>query len=62
MNLQSTKPIVIYEDIPEAEVLSLLKETSSRHNPMIVAFSVIALIVLLFIGVRVAVRVLKLMA
>lgn len=62
MNLQSTKPIVIYEDLPEAEVLSMLEESRSRHNPMIVAFSVIALIVLLFIGVRVAVRVLKLMA
>jgi CBS domain-containing protein len=62
MDIQTRDPIVIYEDIPESEVISMLKEVNNKHRPLVVIFSVIVLIALLFIGVRLGVRLLKLMS
>lgn len=62
MKLQTKDPIVIYEDLPDSEVLSMLKEAEDRHNPLKTALIVIVLIVAVLVGIRVISRVLKLMA
>lgn len=61
MNTRTRKPIVIYDDISEEDAVSYLAGYNGKQNSWVALLIVLAVIIGLFFGIRVIVRLLKLM-